>query len=104
MSASPINFNGLDTTVHGPVRLGVLTALYMDGPLDFTTVKKRLGVTDGVLGMHLEKLESVGYVTARRDLIGRRPKTTYTITSSGRRAFVDYLATMRRLLESVGQE
>jgi DNA-binding MarR family transcriptional regulator len=102
MSDSPIDFNGLDTTVHGPVRLGVLTALYMDGPLDFTTVKKRLGVTDGVLGMHLEKLESVGYVTATRTLVGRRPKTTYAITSSGCRAFTDYLAAMRRLLEAVG--
>ena len=43
MSDSPIDFNGLDTTVHGPVRLGVLTALSLDGPLDFTTIKKRLG-------------------------------------------------------------
>jgi DNA-binding PadR family transcriptional regulator len=74
----------------------------MDGPLDFTTIKKRLGVTDGVLGMHLEKLESVGYVTAKRTLVGRRPKTTYTIASSGRRAFADYLAEMRRLLDAVG--
>lgn len=102
MSDSPIDFNGLDTTVHGPVRLGVLTALTMDGPLDFTTIKKRLGVTDGVLGMHLEKLESVGYVAADRKLVGRRPRTTYTITAAGRRAFTEYLAKMRRLLDAVG--
>jgi DNA-binding PadR family transcriptional regulator len=73
----------------------------MDGPLDFTTIKKRLGVTDGVLGMHLEKLEEVGYVTAKRTLVGRRPKTTYTITSVGRRAFTDYITKMRRLLDAV---
>ena len=36
----PIDFNGLDTVVHGPVRLGVLTALQTGGPLDFTTLKK----------------------------------------------------------------
>jgi predicted ArsR family transcriptional regulator len=101
MSGSPIDFNGLDTAVHGPVRLGVLTALFLDGPLDFTTLKKRLGVTDGVLGMHLEKLESVGYVSASRTLVGRRPKTTYTITRAGRRAFTDYLGEMRRLLDAV---
>ena len=39
----PIDFNGLDTTVHGPLRLGVLTALQLDGPHDFTALKKRLG-------------------------------------------------------------
>jgi hypothetical protein len=54
MSQPPIDFNGLDTVVHGPVRLGVLVSLQMDGPLDFTTLKKRLDVTDGVLGMHLQ--------------------------------------------------
>jgi DNA-binding MarR family transcriptional regulator len=102
VSESPIDFNGLDTTVHGPVRLGVLTALCMDGPLDFTTLKKRLGVTDGVLGMHLEKLESAGYIGATKALLGRRPRTTYRITRAGRRAFTAYLTEMRRLLDSVG--
>jgi len=104
VSASPIDFNGLDTTVHGPVRLGVLTALHMDGPLDFTTLKKRLGVTDGVLGMHLEKLESVGYMAATRTLLGRRPRTTYKITATGRRALADYLSAMRRLLDAMGTD
>ncbi len=101
MSEPPIDFNGLDTTVHGPVRLGVLTALHMDGPLDFTTLKKRLDVSDGVLGMHLEKLAAAGYTTAARTLIGRRPRTTYRITAPGRRALADYLATMRRLLDAL---
>src|SRR5262249_8152212 len=57
MNPPPIDFNGLDSTVHGPVRLGVLTALQIDGPLDFTTLKKHLQVADGTLGLHLEKLE-----------------------------------------------
>jgi DNA-binding PadR family transcriptional regulator len=65
-------------------------------------IKKRLAVTDGVLGMHLEKLEVVEYVTAKKGFVGRRPKTTYAITSSGRRAFTHYLAAMRRLLDAVG--
>ena len=38
---SPIDFNGLDTTVHGPIRLGVMTALKLDGPHDFTSFKKK---------------------------------------------------------------
>ena len=101
MSEPPIDFNGLDTAVHGPVRLGVLTALHMDGPLDFTTLKKRLAVTDGVLGMHLEKLESVGYLAAARALLGRRPRTTYKLTAAGRRALAGYLNSMRRLLDAV---
>jgi DNA-binding MarR family transcriptional regulator len=104
VSEPPIDFNGLNTTVHGPVRLGVLTALQMDGPLDFTTIRKRLGVTDGVLGMHLEKLEGVGYISAATALLGRRPRTTYTITRTGRKALADYLTAMRRLLDAIGED
>jgi DNA-binding MarR family transcriptional regulator len=101
VSELPIDFNGLDTTVHGPVRLGVLTALHMDGPLDFTTLRKRLGVTDGLLGMHLEKLESAEYIAATRSFVGRRPKTTYKITATGQRALAEYLNSMRKLLDAL---
>ena len=103
MSELPVDFNGLDTIVHGPVRLGVLTALHMDGPLDFTTLKKRLAVTDGVLGMHLDKLESADYLSATKTLVGRRPKTSYTITSTGRKAFTEYLSAMQRLVDAMGK-
>ena len=64
---APINFNGIDTAVHGPVRLGVLTALHSGGALDFTTLKKRLKVADGALGTHLQKLEDI-ILTKARDL------------------------------------
>lgn len=98
----PIDFNGLDTVVHGPVRLGVLTALQTDGPLDFTTLKKRLEVTDGVLGLHLRKLEESGYLTCKKTFVGRRPKSTYRITPTGRKAFADYLQAMQTLIDTVG--
>ena len=96
-----IDFNGLDTAVHGPVRLGALTALQTDGPLDFTTLKKRLNVADGVIGLHLRKLEDSGYITYTKSFVGRRPKTTYRITPLGRKALANYLDMMRRLIDAV---
>lgn len=101
MNQPPIDFNGLDTLVHGPVRLGVLTALQIDGPMDFTTLKKRLCVADGTLGLHLQKLEEVGYLGANTVLIGRRPRTTYRLTNAGRKALADYLDSMRKLLDAI---
>lgn len=101
MADAPINFNGLDTTVHGPVRLGALTALQIDGPLDFTTLKKRLDVADGALGIHMLKLEEARYVQAKKSFLGRRPKTTYQITLTGRKALAQYLQSMRRLLDEI---
>jgi predicted ArsR family transcriptional regulator len=97
----PIDFNGLDTTIHGPVRLGVLTALQVDGPLDFTTLKKRLAVSDGALGLHLQRLEETGYVGCEKAFVGQRPKSTYRITAAGRRALAKYLDAMQAVIDSV---
>jgi predicted ArsR family transcriptional regulator len=94
-----IDFNGLDTVVHGPVRLGVITALHAEGPLDFTTLVKRFSVADGAMGVHLRKLEEAGYVACRRQFVGRRPKSTYRITTAGRRALGQYLDTMQRIID-----
>lgn len=101
MNEPPIDFNGLDTAVHGPVRLGVLTALQIDGPHDFTTLKKRLNVADGVLGLHAQKLEEAGYIAADKRFVGKRPRTTYRLTAAGRAALRAYVVTMRRLLDAV---
>ncbi len=98
---APIDFNSLDSAVHGPVRLGVLTALRIEGPLDFTTLKKRLDVGDGVLGLHLRKLEETGYLTCKKTFVGRRPKSTYRITRSGRKALANYLDAMQSLIDAV---
>ena len=98
---TPIDFNGLDTTVHGPIRLGAMTALQIDGELDFTTIKKRLQVTDGSIGIHLQKLEEVGYIKSKKAFVRRRPKTTYKLTATGRKALIKYLESMQKLLDAV---
>ena len=98
----PIDLNALDTTVHGPIRLGVLSSLHIDGSLDFTALKKRLNAADGSLGMHLQKLEDANYITSKKRLIGRRPNTTYRMTSAGKKALVGYLQKMQELINAVG--
>jgi len=103
MDKPPIDFNGLDTAVHGPIRLGIMTALQVDGALDFTTLKKRLNTVDGSLNLHVGKLEECGYVTSRKAFVGLRPKTTYRITPAGRKALADYLQNMKSLIDYLEQ-
>jgi DNA-binding PadR family transcriptional regulator len=100
---SSIDFNGLDTLVHGPARLGVLTVLQVEGPLDFTTLSKRFEIADGAMGAHLRKLEDSGYITCKREFVGRRPRTTYSLTPPGRRALKQYLETMQKIIDLAGR-
>jgi len=94
----------LDTAIHGPVRLGAVAALHVDGPLDFTSLKKRLRISDGALGIHLQKLEMAGYITCTKAFIGRRPRTTYKLTPQGHKAFAAYLDQMQLLLDAARAE
>jgi DNA-binding HxlR family transcriptional regulator len=94
----PIDFNGLDTAVHGPLRLGIMAALHVDGALDFTSLKKRLDIVDGSLSLHLGTLEDRGYIRSKKAFVGLRPKTTYKITPTGRRALTHYLEGMKSLI------
>jgi DNA-binding PadR family transcriptional regulator len=80
-----------------------MTALQIDGKLDFTTLKKRLQVTDGSLGIHLQKLEEIKYIKSKKAFVGRRPKTTYRLTAAGRKALIKYLESMQKLLDAVGK-
>lgn len=98
-----IDFNGLDTVVHGPIRLGVITALAADGPHDFTSLVKRFEAADGAMAVHLRKLEDAGYVTCKRRFVGRRPKSTYSITAAGRKALRQYLATMQQIIDMASE-
>ncbi len=95
-----INFNGLDTVVHGPLRLGVMTALSVHGPLDFTTLKKQLDVGDGTLGQHLQKLEESGYISCEKSFVGQRPKSTYRLTGVGRKSLRRYFDSMQAIIDS----
>lgn len=96
-----IDFNGLDTTVHGPLRLGVLTVLQTQGSRDFTVLKQQLATTDGSLGMHLQKLEEIGYIKCQKAFVGRKPKSTYTITAAGRRALLKYIDNLQAIVDLV---
>ncbi len=60
-----------------------------------------LDVADGALGVHLKKLQTKRYVSLKLSYVGRRPKTTYRVTATGRRALMDYLDAMQELIDTV---
>ncbi len=50
-------------------------AIQEDGWVDFSTLKSELGLTDGNLGAHIQKLEDANYVKVKKKFVGKRPKT-----------------------------
>ena len=90
----------LDRLIHERIRLGILSALAATDALSFNDLKKLLDTTDGNLSVHARKLEEAGYIACTKSFQGRVPKTEYSITAAGRRAFERYLDHMEALIRA----
>jgi DNA-binding MarR family transcriptional regulator len=91
-----------DPLIHQPVRLKILSALrpLPEGEmLEFVRLKDIVAATEGNLGAHLSTLEAAHYIAVAKDFAGKRPRTRVRLTTQGRRAFEDYIAYLRRILE-----
>lgn len=89
-------------TIHQPVRLKIMAALRALPPheqLEFTRLKTIVGATDGNLGAHIGTLEESGYLEVEKDFVRKKPRTRLRLTKPGRRAFEEYVAYLRELVE-----
>jgi DNA-binding MarR family transcriptional regulator len=90
----------LDRLIHERVRLGIVSALAVNGSLTFTDLRDLLGTTDGNLSAHARRLEDAGYVVCEKSFDGRTPKTEYELTDLGRRELNAYLDHMEAIIEA----
>lgn len=78
------------------LRLAVVAAL-MTGPKDFTMLTKLTEATPGNLGKQMELLEAEGFVSCKKEFFGKRPRTTYRLTETGRETFLAYVRLLERI-------
>lgn len=82
------------------VRLAIMANLALSsGPVDFNTLLIDLDLTKGNLSTHIRKLEDAGLVEVRKEIVGRKPKTTYLCTKTGKKEIQTYLATVEAILK-----
>lgn len=91
----------VNRVVHEPARLVILTMLNSVDSADFLYLLRVTGLTKGNLSSHLSRLEGAGYIQIEKTFQGKIPLTVCRLTQQGREAYVDYLADMKQLAESV---
>lgn len=94
----------LDRLIHERVRLGIVSALAVNGSLSFTDLRDLLGTTDGNLSAHARRLEDAGYVVCHKSFDGRTPKTEFRLTALGRRELNAYLDHMEAIIEATREQ
>jgi DNA-binding MarR family transcriptional regulator len=93
----------MNELIHQPTRLKImatLNALRGGAKLEFTELRKLLGVTDGNLGTHLITLENAGYVEIEKTFVGKKPRTRASLTRAGRRAFETHVQYLRDIIHA----
>lgn len=91
--------NKLNKSFENRIRLGIMSVLMVNEWTDFNTLKEQLNVTDGNLASHISALEKEGYLTVRKQFLGKKPNTSFTVTKTGKKAFNDHLDGLEELLK-----
>jgi DNA-binding MarR family transcriptional regulator len=95
---NPEPFIQLDRVIHEKGRLGIMSLLAASPQLSFTEIRDTLRMTDGNVTAHLRTLHEAGYVAVTKSLEAGRSTTTYSLTTTGRRAFNSYLEMLEQIL------
>ena len=91
---------GFDETIHSPNRLRICAALSAARQVEFATLERGLGVSKSLLSKQLKVLIDAGYVAVeRKPQPFGRPRTWVGLTSAGRRAYRNHVATLRKIIE-----
>lgn len=90
----------LDEIIHQPIRTKILALLINSGETDYTTIKKTLNLSDGHMTTHMRVLLSNEYVNMKKEFVRNKPKTSYKITSKGKKSFREYIGTLKSIIES----
>ncbi|MFY7815404.1 transcriptional regulator [Chryseobacterium taeanense] len=93
-----IKINQLNKEFESRVRLGIMSVLMVNDWVDFSEMKNLLEITDGNLASHSNALEKVSYIEVKKEFVGKKPKTSYRVTQSGRSAFTEHLNALEKLL------
>jgi DNA-binding transcriptional ArsR family regulator len=92
-------YEGLDRVLHERARLSILTSLVTSPRgLTFNDLKQLCALTDGNLSRHLRVLEKAKVVEIVKGHEGNRPRTLCRMTLSGRKRFLEYVATLERVV------
>lgn len=89
----------LNPLLHSQLRLAIMSILMNVEEADFVYLKEKTESTAGNLSVQLDKLSSAGYISVEKGMLGKRPRTTCSVTPHGRDAFIEYVEALQSYLK-----
>jgi DNA-binding MarR family transcriptional regulator len=96
---NPDAFLQLDRVIHEKGRLAIMSMLAASPELSFTELRDTLNMTDGNVTAHIRTLQESGYVAVAKSYKNKRPLTTVSLTTAGRKAFAGYVDLLEKIVQ-----
>jgi len=90
----------LNKAFESRVRLGIMSILVVNDWVDFNTLKDLLETSDGNLASHLKVLEEKELIVMKKQFVGRKPKTSYKVSTNGRNLFKQHIIALENLIKN----
>ena len=87
----------LESELAHPVRFSLVAALAAVENLSFADLREKLEVSDSVLSKQISELEKSGFVKVHKGFVGKRPRTTLSLTRPGRARWQRHLQALRAI-------
>ena len=91
-------FKDLDPILHSQLRLAVMSVLISVREAEFTFLKEQTNATAGNLSVQIQKLKEAGYIDVIKQFKDNYPQTICKITSTGVKAFDQYVKNLQGYL------
>ena len=91
-------FNDLDPVLNTPVRLAIVSVLIKVKQADFNTLMDATETTQGNMSHQLKRLNDEGYIEIQKTFTGSYPQTICRLTSKGKKAFENYVESIKKYL------
>ena len=88
----------LDPLLHSQLRLAIVSILMSAVEADFVYLKEQTQATAGNLSVQIDKLREADYIAVEKTFEGKKPRTVCRMTDTVRRAFEDYVQTVKLYL------
>ena len=88
----------LDPLLRSQLRLAIVSILMSAVEADFVYLKEQTQATAGNLSVQIDKLREADYIAVEKTFEGKKPRTVCRMTDTGRRAFEDYVQTVKLYL------
>jgi DNA-binding MarR family transcriptional regulator len=87
----------LNELIHQPVRFSIMASLAGADSLDFKDLRDTVQISDSALSKQISTLEEAGLVAVKKAFVGKRPRTSLSLSKAGRAAWADHLTTLREI-------